>query len=318
MTLFVLPPHSSHLTQPLDVAVFGPFKAIYNSECQAYMKKFPGANITSYQIAELTNKPYLKALSAENLISAFRRTGIHPFNNKAIPDSEVDPSLIYRNAPSEISQESKDGNSTQEQDFESNQQGTVTRTDQQEEGSEHQDTEQDQQELEICNESEVNPTPKKTMESDFFEKRTITIVVQPRKKRKIVPPYIAGSLFKKTNEQILKDSAQKTLTKKKQAIKNQKGTSKVKCSKTAIPKTESGILTNDPRPSTSGTIKVGGPIDLSQSSEDSESTEIAEDEKCCVCHTYEAGYLKQCVYVSFVSWGKCDFCPHWTHLKSCS
>ena len=320
VTLFVLPPHSSHLTQPLDVAVFGPFKAIYNSECQAYMKKFPGANITSYQIAELTNKPYLKALSAENLISAFRRTGIHPFNNKAIPDSEVAPSLIYKNASSEISQESKDGNSTQEQNFESSQQDTLNRTEQQEECSEdgHQDTEQGQQEHEICHESEVNPTPKKTMESDFFEKRTITTVVQPRKKRKFVPPYIAGSLLKKTNEQILKDSAQKTLPKKKQATKNQKGTSKVKCSKTTIQKSEPINLTNDPRPSTSGTSKVGGPIDLSQSSEDSEYTDIAEDEKCCVCHTYEAGYLKQCVYVSFVSWGKCDFCPHWTHLKSCS
>ena len=152
----------------------------------------------------------------------------------------------------------------------------------------------------------------------FFEKRTITTVVQPRKKRKFVPPHIAGSLLKKTNEQILKDSAQKTLTKKKQAIKNQKGTSEEKFSKTAIPKTESANLTNDPRPSTSGTIKVGGPIDLSQSSEDSEYTDIAEDEKCCVCHTCEAGYLKQGVYVSFVSWGKCDFCPRWTHLKSCS
>ena len=84
------------------------------------MKKFPGANITSYQITELTNKPYLKALSAKNLISAFHRTGIHPINNKAIPDSEVAPSLIYRNAPREISQESKDVYSTQEQNFESN------------------------------------------------------------------------------------------------------------------------------------------------------------------------------------------------------
>ena len=54
--LFILPPHSSHVTQPLDVAVFGPFKAIYYSECQAYMKKYPGANITHYQIAELTHK----------------------------------------------------------------------------------------------------------------------------------------------------------------------------------------------------------------------------------------------------------------------
>ena len=164
------------------------------------MKKFPGANITSYQIAELTNKPYLKALSAENLISAFRHTGRHPLNNKAIPDYEVSPSLIYKNVSSEISQESNDGNSTKEQTFESSQQDTTNRTEQQEEGREHQDIEQGQQELEICNESEVNLTPKKTMESGFFEKRTITTVVQPRKKRKFVPLYITGSLLKKTNE----------------------------------------------------------------------------------------------------------------------
>ena len=76
--------------------MFGPFKVIYASECQAYMKKFPGPNITSCRIAELTNKPYLKALSAKNLISAFRSTVILPFNNKAIPNSEVAPSLIYK------------------------------------------------------------------------------------------------------------------------------------------------------------------------------------------------------------------------------
>ena len=36
--LFVLPPHSSHLTQPLDVGVFGPFKCMYNHECEIYKK----------------------------------------------------------------------------------------------------------------------------------------------------------------------------------------------------------------------------------------------------------------------------------------
>ena len=86
VVLFVLPPHSSHVTQPLDVGVFGPFKSMYYTECQNYLKKHPGINISKYQIAELTSKPYLKAVSAENLISAFRRTGIHPFNNKAITD----------------------------------------------------------------------------------------------------------------------------------------------------------------------------------------------------------------------------------------
>ena len=95
VVLFVLPPHTSHITQPLDVAVFGPFKSMYNSECQAYMKRNPGLSVTKYEVAQLTSTPYLRALSAENLISAFRKTGIHPFNNKDITDSQVAPSVIY-------------------------------------------------------------------------------------------------------------------------------------------------------------------------------------------------------------------------------
>ena len=95
VVLFVLPPHTSHITQPLDVAVFGPFKSMYNSECQAYMKRNPGLSVTKYEGAQLTSIPYLRAFSAENLISAFRKTGIHPFNNKVITDSQVAPSVIY-------------------------------------------------------------------------------------------------------------------------------------------------------------------------------------------------------------------------------
>ena len=94
---FVLPPHSSQVTQPLDVGVFGPFKSMYYTECQNYLKKHPGSIISKYQIAELTSKPYLKAVSAENLISAFRWTGIHPFNHKAITDAQVAPAIFYSN-----------------------------------------------------------------------------------------------------------------------------------------------------------------------------------------------------------------------------
>ena len=31
--LFVLPPHSSHLTQQLDVGISGPFESMYRIEC---------------------------------------------------------------------------------------------------------------------------------------------------------------------------------------------------------------------------------------------------------------------------------------------
>ena len=98
MILFVLPPHTSHVTQPLDVGVFGPFKAtsmyMYNKECYTYMNN-PRQTISKYQVAELTARPYSKALTAENLCSAFRKTGVYPFNSKAVTDSQVAPSIMY-------------------------------------------------------------------------------------------------------------------------------------------------------------------------------------------------------------------------------
>ena len=58
--LFVLPPHSSHLTQPLDIGVFGPFKFMYNHECKVYTKNNPGITITKYTIAKLSLNLMLK------------------------------------------------------------------------------------------------------------------------------------------------------------------------------------------------------------------------------------------------------------------
>lgn len=319
--LFVLPPHSSHVTQPLDVAVFGPFKAIYYSECQAYMKKYPGANITHYQIAELTNKPYLKALSAENLISAFRRTGIHPFDNKAVPDSEVAPSLIYRDSTND----NEDTN--QEAGDEDGQPQANNQDDQQE----HSETNEEIPDITATQASEDETNIKDSAVSDFFERRTITKVIQPKRKRKFVPPFIAGSLLKKSNTEILKASAQKALDKQKSITTK---VTPVKCTErkqnSTLKNTQKNTKSHgktkredsEPRPSTSGTSKAGGPINLSQSSQNSDDSEYVsqtkEEDKCCVCHTFEAEYLKHCDYISFVSWGKCDFCPHWTHLKSCT
>uniref|UniRef100_A0A8W8MY58 Uncharacterized protein n=1 Tax=Magallana gigas TaxID=29159 RepID=A0A8W8MY58_MAGGI len=88
-------PTVSHLTQPLDVGVFGPMKEMFNKECQLYMEKNPGIHITKYQVAEITARPYMRAMPPENLTSAFRKIGIHPINKDMIPDFDIAPSLIY-------------------------------------------------------------------------------------------------------------------------------------------------------------------------------------------------------------------------------
>ena len=41
VVFYVLPPHTSHVTQPLDVQCFGPLKNAYYSECQAFRRMNP-------------------------------------------------------------------------------------------------------------------------------------------------------------------------------------------------------------------------------------------------------------------------------------
>ena len=98
--LFVLPPHTSHLLQPLDVGIFGPFKTIYNKECQKYLRENPGAKVTKLQVAKLTRNPYLSAFSPQNLISAFRKPGVHPCQN-TITNVQVAPATLYETQTSE-------------------------------------------------------------------------------------------------------------------------------------------------------------------------------------------------------------------------
>ena len=92
---YVLPPHTSHITQPLDVGCFGPLKNAYYSECQSFMRKNPGMQINRYNIAEISGKAYNKALTPDNLIAAFRKTGISPLRRNIISDDKTAPSTIY-------------------------------------------------------------------------------------------------------------------------------------------------------------------------------------------------------------------------------
>lgn len=93
--LFVLPAHTSHLLQPLDVACFGPLQRIYNSECHRFIRSNPYSNITRYNVAELSSKAYEHALSVQNLKSGFKRTGIYPFDPSAIHPEKMMPATAY-------------------------------------------------------------------------------------------------------------------------------------------------------------------------------------------------------------------------------
>jgi hypothetical protein len=85
--LFVLPPHTSHALQPLDVGCFGPFKSVYYNECNLYMASTRGQVITKYNIAELSSKAYLKTMTPVNITSGFRKAGVCPLDRSKVSNN---------------------------------------------------------------------------------------------------------------------------------------------------------------------------------------------------------------------------------------
>jgi 4-hydroxybenzoate polyprenyltransferase len=83
--LIWLPSHSSHITQPLDLAIFGPLKRYYRQQTSA-METYEATSNRQKQIfMEAYKVSPGKAFSQENVRQAFRGTGIYPVDaEKAI------------------------------------------------------------------------------------------------------------------------------------------------------------------------------------------------------------------------------------------
>ncbi|CAG2249442.1 unnamed protein product [Mytilus edulis] len=92
--IHVLPAHTSHILQPLDVGCYGPLQRIYDNECHKTIRKNSSV-ITKYNICELACKAYQKALCPENLQSAFRKTGIYPLDKTVINQDQLKPSEVF-------------------------------------------------------------------------------------------------------------------------------------------------------------------------------------------------------------------------------
>ena len=74
----ILPPHSSHLTQPLDVGVFKPLKTHMATEIEPLMRSGV-ARIQKLEWLTAFVAAHNKALCSKNILGGFRGTGIHPF-----------------------------------------------------------------------------------------------------------------------------------------------------------------------------------------------------------------------------------------------
>jgi len=78
-----LPPHSSHLTQPLDVGCFSVLKRFYGCEIDMFIKSHIN-HITKVEFFLAFHNAYIKTMTAENIMAGFRGAGLIPHNPQAV------------------------------------------------------------------------------------------------------------------------------------------------------------------------------------------------------------------------------------------
>ena len=111
--------HTSHLLQPMDVGCFGPLQRIYNNLCHKHMRTSTATVITKYDICSLACQANSKALTAENLQSSFRKTGIYPVDSTVISADALAPSTVLNEMhnDSETDYSDRDENNNTTSDF---------------------------------------------------------------------------------------------------------------------------------------------------------------------------------------------------------
>ena len=88
--LCALPPHTTHLLQPLDKGCFSPLKVTWREICHQFCASNPGRTVSRHDFCKLFSKAWYKAFDMQNIINSFKATGICPFNRGAVHLSNDD------------------------------------------------------------------------------------------------------------------------------------------------------------------------------------------------------------------------------------
>ncbi|KAH0345035.1 hypothetical protein KCU83_g8029, partial [Aureobasidium melanogenum] len=89
--LLILPPHTSHLLQPLDVGVFSSLKRALASETDA-AARLSSSRITRVEWVEMYIRARNKAITHSNILSGWRATGLEPLSPVTVLDKLASPS----------------------------------------------------------------------------------------------------------------------------------------------------------------------------------------------------------------------------------
>ena len=79
--MFSLPPHTTHITQPLDRSCFPPLKVAWREVCHTFMA---GKRVTRFNFSRLFSLAWMKSMTTKNIVSGYRETGVYPVNRKVV------------------------------------------------------------------------------------------------------------------------------------------------------------------------------------------------------------------------------------------
>jgi DDE superfamily endonuclease len=82
--MLYLPAHLSHIMQPLDVAVFGPFKKRLKDLIQAMLLGDPHGSLREFDVAQAIARAYVESATQSNGQAGFRGAGLHPLDIKGL------------------------------------------------------------------------------------------------------------------------------------------------------------------------------------------------------------------------------------------
>jgi len=88
--LYCLPPHSSHLLQPLDVSVFGPLKVGWKRVASTFTH-VSGRPVNFHNFARLFKIAWHTSITSSVIAGGFKRSGIYPFARSAVVSGQKNP-----------------------------------------------------------------------------------------------------------------------------------------------------------------------------------------------------------------------------------
>jgi hypothetical protein len=106
--VLILPPHSTHRLQPLDVGLFLPLSQFYSKELDLIMHKSDGiTSLSKRNFWRVFKKAWEQAFTMKNIKSAFKKTGICPQDSTLIlaqiePQQPIKPTTPLRRSYQEI------------------------------------------------------------------------------------------------------------------------------------------------------------------------------------------------------------------------